>query len=78
MLALPERPWRIEGYDNSNLFSSNIVSGMVVFEGGRARRGEHRRFKVKGLDHPDDYLAMRQTITRRFWAVYRTNCRCRI
>ena len=66
VLALPERPWRIEGYDNSNLFSSNIVSGMVVFEGGRARRGEHRRFKVRGLDHPDDYLAMRQTITRRF------------
>ena len=66
VLALPERPWRIEGYDNSNLFSTNIVSGMVVFEGGRSRRGEHRRFKVKGLDHPDDYLAMRQTITRRF------------
>ncbi|HWG84249.1 MAG TPA: excinuclease ABC subunit UvrC [Deinococcales bacterium] len=65
-LALPERPWRIEGYDNSNLFGTNIVSGMVVFEGGRARRGEHRRFKVKGLTQPDDYAAMRQTITRRF------------
>ncbi|PYE54904.1 excinuclease ABC subunit UvrC [Deinococcus yavapaiensis] len=66
VLALPERPWRIEGYDNSNLFGTNIVSGMVVFEGGRARRGEHRRFKVTGLDHPDDYHAMRQTIYRRF------------
>ncbi|WP_161882083.1 excinuclease ABC subunit UvrC [Deinococcus alpinitundrae] len=66
VLALPERPWRIEGYDNSNLFGTNIVSGMVVFEGGRSRRGEHRRFKVKGLDHPDDYTSMRQTVTRRF------------
>jgi excinuclease ABC subunit C len=66
VVALPERPWRIEGYDNSNLFGTNIVSGMVVFEGGRARRGEHRRFKVKGLTQPDDYAAMRQTITRRF------------
>ncbi|THF68686.1 excinuclease ABC subunit UvrC [Deinococcus sp. Arct2-2] len=66
VLALPERPWRIEGYDNSNLFGSNIVSGMVVFEGGRSRRGEHRRFKVKGLDHPDDYTSMKQTIVRRF------------
>lgn len=66
VLALPDRPWRIEGYDNSNLFGSHIVSGMVVFEGGRARRGEHRRFKVKGLDHPDDYTSMKQTITRRF------------
>lgn len=66
VLALPDRPWRIEGYDNSNLFGTNIVSGMVVFEGGRSRRGEHRRFKVRGLDHPDDYTAMRQTISRRF------------
>ncbi len=65
-LALPERPWRIEGYDNSNLFGTNIVSGMVVFEGGRARKGEHRRFRVKGLDRPDDYKAMKQTIQRRF------------
>lgn len=65
-LALPERPWRIEGYDNSNLFGTNIVSGMVVFEGGRARRGEHRRFKVRGLDHPDDYTSMKQTVSRRF------------
>lgn len=66
VLALPERPWRIEGYDNSNLFGTNIVSGMVVFEGGRSRRGEHRRFKVRGLEQPDDYAAMNQTITRRF------------
>jgi excinuclease ABC subunit C len=66
VLALPERPWRIEGYDNSNLFGTHIVSGMVVFEGGRARKGEHRRFKVKGLDHPDDYTSMRQTVFRRF------------
>ncbi|MDO4264399.1 MAG: helix-hairpin-helix domain-containing protein, partial [Deinococcus sp.] len=66
VLALPERPWRIEGFDNSNLFGTHIVSGMIVLEGGRARRGEYRRFKVRGLDHPDDYAAMRQTIFRRF------------
>jgi len=66
VLALPGRPWRIEGYDNSNLFGTHIVSGMVVFEGGRARRGEHRRFKVQGLDKPDDYLSMKQTVYRRF------------
>ena len=66
VLALPARPWRIEGYDNSNLFGTHIVSGMVVFEGGRSRKGEHRRFKVKGLDHPDDYASMRQTVYRRF------------
>lgn len=66
LLALPERPWRIEGYDNSNLFGSHIVSGMVVFEGGTAKRSGHRRFKVQGLDHPDDYASMRQTLYRRF------------
>jgi excinuclease ABC subunit C len=66
VLALPARPWRIEGFDNSNLFGTHIVSGMVVFEGGRARKGEHRRFKVKGLEHPDDYASMHQTVYRRF------------
>jgi excinuclease ABC subunit C len=66
VLALPTRPWRIEGYDNSNLFGSHIVSGMVVFEGGVAKKAQHRRFKVKGLDHPDDYAAMHQTLLRRF------------
>ncbi|WP_261663827.1 excinuclease ABC subunit UvrC [Deinococcus sp. Marseille-Q6407] len=66
VLALPDRPWRIEGYDNSNLFGTHIVSGMVVLEGGRARKSEYRRFKVRGLDHPDDYAAMHQTIYRRF------------
>lgn len=66
VLALPDRPWRIEGYDNSNLFGTHIVSGMVVFEGGRARKGQHRRFKVQGLEHPDDYTSMRQTVYRRF------------
>ncbi len=65
-LALAERPWRIEGFDNSNLFGQHIVSGMVVFEGGRSRRGQHRRFKVRGLEHPDDYQAMHQTLLRRF------------
>ena len=66
VLALPARPWRIEGYDNSNLFGTHIVSGMVVFEGGRSRKGEHRRFKVRGLDRPDDYASMHQTVYRRF------------
>lgn len=66
VLALPDRPWRIEGYDNSNLFGTHIVSGMVVFEGGRARKGQHRRFRVQGLERPDDYQSMRQTIYRRF------------
>ncbi|RTR28283.1 excinuclease ABC subunit UvrC [Deinococcus radiophilus] len=66
VLALPDRPWRIEGYDNSNLFGTHIVSGMIVLEGGRARKSEYRRFKVRGLERPDDYAAMRQTIFRRF------------
>lgn len=66
VLALPARPWRIEGYDNSNLFGSHIVSGMVVFEGGQAKRGQYRRFKVKELENPDDYASMHQTILRRF------------
>lgn len=66
VLHLPERPYRIEGYDNSNLFGTHIVSGMVVCEGGRMKKSDYRRFRVRGLQNPDDYTSMHQTILRRF------------
>lgn len=66
ILGLVDRPWRIEGFDNSNLFGTHIVSAMVVFEGGKAKRSDYRRFRVKGLKNPDDYAAMEQTVLRRF------------
>lgn len=65
-LDLPEAPLRIECYDISHLQGTEIVASMVVFEDGLARKGEYRRFIIKGQDGSDDVRAMHEVITRRF------------
>ena len=66
ILHLPKVPWRIEGYDNSNIQGTNPVSVMVVAEGGKAKPKAYRRFKVKTVEGPNDYETMREVLTRRF------------
>lgn len=67
VLGLARRPYRIEGYDISNLLGENVVGSITVFEGGRPKKAEYRRIKIKGLEgQPDDFFSMEQTITRRF------------
>jgi excinuclease ABC subunit C len=65
-LELDDAPLRIECYDVSNLQGTHVVASMVVFEDGLARKGEYRRFSVKGYDGSDDVSAIREVITRRF------------
>ncbi|WP_395106373.1 excinuclease ABC subunit UvrC [Actinomadura sp. SCN-SB] len=65
-LELPEAPLRIECYDVSNLQGSNVVASMVVFEDGLARKGEYRRFTIKGVEGQDDVRSIHEVITRRF------------
>ena len=65
MLCIPA-PRRIEAYDISNISGTDIVASMVVFENGKARKGEYKRFKISGLDGQDDYTAMHQVLERRF------------
>ena len=65
MLGIPA-PKRIEAYDISNISGTDTVASMVVFQDGKARRGEYKRFKIKGLDGQDDYAAMQQVLERRF------------
>jgi len=65
-LDLPEAPLRIECYDVSHIQGSNIVASMVVFEDGLPRKGEYRRFTIKGVDGSDDVASIREVITRRF------------
>ncbi len=65
-LDLPGPPRRIEAYDISNTGASDIVAAMTVFEDGKPRKGAYRYFKMRGLDGPDDYASMDQTIRRRF------------
>jgi excinuclease ABC subunit C len=65
-LELDDAPLRIECYDVSNLQGTHVVASMVVFEDGLARKGEYRRFSIKGDDGTDDVSAIREVITRRF------------
>ena len=65
MLSM-EPPRRIESYDISNISGTDIVASMVVFENGKAKKSDYKRFKIEGLPGQDDYASMRQVITRRF------------
>lgn len=59
-------PKRIESFDISNISGTDIVASMVVFEDGKPKRSEYKRFKVEDLDGQDDYASMRQVVGRRF------------
>ena len=59
-------PKRIESFDISNIAGSDIVASMVVFEDGKPKKSDYKRFKIEGLTDQDDYASMRQVVTRRF------------
>ena len=59
---------RIEIFDNSNLFGTFNVSGMVVFINGKPAKNEYRKFKIS-IDKNDDYNTMREVIYRRYFRV---------
>ncbi len=65
-LGLGEAPLRIECYDVSNLQGTEVVASMVVFEDGLPRKGEYRRFAIKGVDGQDDVASIREVLSRRF------------
>jgi len=59
-------PLRIESFDISNISGTDIVASMVVFEGGKPKKKDYKRFKVEALTEQDDYASMAQIIRRRF------------
>ena len=59
-------PKRMESFDISNISGTDIVASMVVFQDGKPRKSDYKKFKLEGMDGQDDYGAMRQVITRRF------------
>ena len=65
-LGLEKYPERIEAYDISNTGASDIVASMTVFERLKPIKREYRKFKIKGIDTPDDYYSMYETVSRRF------------
>ncbi|MEA2675114.1 MAG: excinuclease subunit [Chloroflexota bacterium] len=67
-LSLPVLPARIECYDVSNFQGSETVASMVVFEDGKPRTGEYRRFRVRTVEGPNDVASHREVLRRRFRA----------
>ncbi|HYT34787.1 MAG TPA: excinuclease ABC subunit UvrC, partial [Ktedonobacteraceae bacterium] len=65
-LNLAAPPQRIECYDISNTQGTNSVGAMVVFEAGRPKSSEYRRFKIKTVEGPDDFASHQEVLRRRF------------
>ena len=65
-IGLPAPPLRIECYDISNIQGAYTVGSMVVFEDGRPRSGEYRRFRIKTVQGPNDFASHQEVLRRRF------------
>lgn len=57
---------RVESYDISNINGFETVGSMVVFEKGRAKKNDYRKFRIRSVTGPDDYHSMEELLTRRF------------
>ena len=57
---------RMEAFDISNISGFESVGSMVVFEKGKPKRSDYRKFKIQTVQGPDDYSSMREVLTRRF------------
>jgi len=57
---------RMEAFDISNISGFENVGSMVVFEKGKPKKSDYRKFKIKTVSGPDDYACMREVLTRRF------------
>lgn len=66
LLGLDKPPLYIEAYDISNLASTAMVAGMVVFENGRPQKKNYKKFSIKTVDIQNDYACMREVLERRF------------
>ena len=57
---------RMEAYDISNISGFESVGSMVVYEKGKPKRSDYRKFKIKWVQGPNDYASMEEVLTRRF------------
>lgn len=61
-----ERTMRMEAYDISNISGFESVGSMIVYEKGKPKRSDYRKFKIKSVQGPNDYASMEEVLTRRF------------
>lgn len=66
LLELDSSPARIEAYDISNLTGLHAVGSMVVYENGRKKNSDYRRFKIRTIEGPNDVGSMQEVLFRRF------------
>ena len=57
---------RIEAYDISNISGFQSVGSMIVYEKGKPKRADYRKFKIKSVEGPNDYASMKEVLSRRF------------
>ena len=57
---------RVEAYDISNISGFESVGSMIVYEKGKPKRNDYRKFKIKSVKGPNDYASMEEVLTRRF------------
>jgi len=72
-LLLEKTPERIECFDISNIQGKNSVGSMVVFSNGQPDKKQYRRFKIKIENKVDDYLMMKEMLTRRYSRLLKNN-----
>ncbi len=65
-LRLKTPPKRIECFDISNIQGSDPVASMVTFVNGKPKKGDYRKFKIRGKDTPDDFAMMAEAVARRY------------
>jgi excinuclease ABC subunit C len=65
-LGLPDPPKRIECFDISHIQGTDKVASMVVWEGGRMKKADYRKFIIRSVEGNDDFASMREVVTRRY------------
>ena len=65
-LRLPQAPYHIECFDNSNIQGSNPVAACVVFKDGKPSKKEYRHYNIKTVTGPDDFASMEEVVFRRY------------
>ena len=66
MLRLEQAPRRIEGFDISNTMGNQSVASMVVWENGKMKKADYRRFKIQTVTGANDFASMKEVVTRRY------------
>lgn len=65
-LKLPNLPFQIECFDNSNISGTDAVAGCVVFKGMKPSKKDYRKYNIKTVKGPDDYASMQEVVRRRY------------